>query len=47
MPNITITVGWVLALVGLVVSIVLAIVGQLALPLAGLFILAFLARLIP
>lgn len=47
MPNVTPTVGWVLALIGLVVTVVLAVIGRLELLHASLFGLAFLARLLP
>lgn len=40
------SVGTILAIIGLVVTIVLAIIGQLALPIAGLFLLVFLAILL-
>lgn len=40
------SIGWVLALIGLILVIVLWVVGQLDAPIAGLFGLGFLARLL-
>lgn len=46
MPANLTSIGGILALIALIVAIVLAVIGQLAMPIAGLFILLALARLL-
>lgn len=46
-PNVTITVGWVLALLALLVVVVLLIIGQMGWPIGAVLLLLALSRLVP